>query len=118
LQLSSRARKPQHTELYRRGLALFAKEYYHTVLHTSSATELLQFPEPKNPRLVLEQQNNRNLVCRSPANRKTRHIHFPEGLQDFKASRKRPILTTQFPFQQLMTRETPHPALIQTPILE
>lgn len=94
------------------------------MLQISSATELLRFPEPKNPRVVLEQQNNRNLVYRSSANRKTRHTHFPEGLQDFKAdfptstSRKRPILTTPFPFQQLMTKETPHPALIQTPILE
>jgi hypothetical protein len=117
-------RKPQHTELYRRGWASFGKEYYHTVLHISSATELLRLPEQENPGLVLEQQNNRNLACRSPASRKTRRIYFPEGLQDFRvnfptsASRKRPTLTTPFPFQQLMTRETPRPALILTPILE
>jgi hypothetical protein len=131
LQLSSRARKPQHTELYRKGSALFGKECYHTVLHTSSATELLQFPEPKNPRLVLGQQNNRNLVRRSPASRKTRHIYFPEGLQDFRvdfrtsAPRKRPwlpalnmrALTTPLPVQQLMTRETPRLALTEMAIL-
>jgi hypothetical protein len=124
LQLSSRARKPQHTELYRRGWASFGKEYYHTVLRTSSATELLRLPEQENPGVVLEQQNNRNLVHRSPASKKTLHIYFPEGLQDFRvdfptsASRKRPTLTALFPFQQLMTGKTPRPALIETPILE
>jgi hypothetical protein len=54
LQRSSTVRKLQHSELYRKGSALFGKEYYHTVLHNSSATEPLQFPEPEILRLVLE----------------------------------------------------------------
>ena len=110
-------RTPQHTERYRIRSALFEKEYFHTVLHNSSVTELQQFPELRNPRLVLEHQNNRNLAHKSPASRENRHIYFPEGLQDFRvnfwtpASRVRPwlpalnmrTLTATLPFQQLMT---------------